>query len=184
VVSINKIEIDKTSLKNKLSSVLMFQNLDDGEISELSKICEIFQYNKDETVVTQGEVSLYLFGILDGEMGVYMQGVEEKVFMTHIQEGDVFGEASIFMDLERMADVIAESTATLVRISRDKLIDFVNRIPKAGVKIFGFVIFSLFHKLRSANKDLLFEKESNITAKELEKLKKLFPKSIKEMIEE
>lgn len=141
------------------------------------------QYEDKETIIAQHETSTFLCGILEGEVEICLKDQEgERILLATVTKGDIFGEASIFMDVERTADVIAKGTVQIVKMSREKLISFVNNTPKAGLKIFAYIIFSLIHKLKGANKEILFEKQSTVTAKDLEKLKTFFSPSIEDYI--
>lgn len=166
-----------------LKKILMFQNLTEEDIEALSALCEAYEYADAEYIVTQGSVSRYLYIILDGRCDISVKGAERRdVFLAHLDAGDVFGEASIFLEVQRTANVVADGPAKAIAVSRSNLIDFINKRPKAGLKIFSFIIYGLLHKLATANKDLAFERESNVSEDELRSLAALFPKMIDEII--
>jgi len=169
-----------------MKDVLIFQNFNDSEMNDLIKICSFFEYEVDEVIVSQDEVSTYLFAILEGLVDVRIKSEDgEYIPVSEVRGGDIFGEAAIFMDVKRTAQIVTKETATVARISRDDLINFINKQPKAGVKMLAYIVFSLLHKLKRANKELVFEKESSITADDLDRLKKFFPKfSMDEYTEE
>ena len=168
---------------NQLTDVQIFQNLEKNEAKDLFDSCEFAQYEDDEKIISQHEMSTFLCGILEGEVEICIKDQQGKhILLATVTKGDICGEASIFMDVERTADVIAKGPVQIVTISRDKLISFVNKTPKAGLRIFAYIIFSLIHKLKGANKEILFEKESTVTTKDLEKLKGFFPPSIEDYL--
>jgi hypothetical protein len=68
-------------------------------------------------------------------------------------------------------------------VSRDKLFSYCERNPRAGLKIFSFVIYSLLRRLGSTSQELAHERESVITATDLEELGACFPKSLEEIFE-
>ena len=156
---------------------MIFQNFNDSELDNFIEICSFFEYDLDEVIVSQDEVSTYLFAILDGLVDVRIKSEDGKYIpVSEVKSGDIFGEAAIFMDVKRTAQIVTKETARVARIGRDDLINFINKQPKAGVKMLAYIVFSLLHKLKRANKELVFEKESSITSDDLDRLKKFFPK--------
>jgi CRP/FNR family cyclic AMP-dependent transcriptional regulator len=165
-------------------AVRIFENLVQNELEDLFNACEFMEYNDSETIIAQNEASSFLYGILEGEVDIFIKSKEnERIPLGHVKQGDIVGEASIFLDVKRTADVVANGNVQVVKISREKIIQFANSIPKAGVKIFGYIIFSLLHKLKGANEEILFEKQSTISAKDLERLKSFFAPTIEDYIE-
>jgi CRP/FNR family transcriptional regulator, cyclic AMP receptor protein len=180
---VKKLIEDKDKLFAMMKQLLIFQNLSDAHIQELFAYCTFLEYSDEEVIVTQDTLSPYLYGILDGKVNVYMRSQENKdVHINAVNCGDVFGEAAIFIDMKRTAKVIADGPVKLLSISREKLIAFLYRFPDAGNKILIFIIFSLIHKLKRSSVDLVFEKESTVTAADLEVLRKFFPPTIEDVI--
>ena len=105
----------------------------------------------------------------------------EDVRVSEVRKGDVFGEASIFMDLPRTASAVARRPCLVVAVARDRLFAYCERNPRAGLKIFGFVIYSLLRRLGSTSRELAAQRESVVTAADLEELG-AFPKSLEEML--
>jgi len=166
-----------------LTKVRIFENLAEDELKDLFDSCEFLEYADGETIIAQDEVSHHLYGILQGGVEIHIKSKEgERILLGHVGQGDIVGEASIFLDVKRTADVTAKGSVQAVKISREKLINFVNSSAKAGVKIFGYIIFSLLHKLKGANEEILFEKQATISAKDLERLKNFFAPSIEDYI--
>lgn len=171
------INIEKSELSDLMKNILIFQNFNNDELKNLIKICSFFEYEVDEVIVSQDEVSTYFFAILEGLVDVRIKSEEgEYIPVSEVKSGDIFGEAAIFMDVKRTAQVVTKERAKVARITRDDLIEFINKQPKAGVKMLAYIIFSLLHKLKRANRELVFEKESSITSDDLDRLKKFFPK--------
>ena len=164
-------------------TVRIFENLVKDELKDLFESCEFLEYADGETIIAQDEVSSFLYGILEGEVEIFIKSKDnERVLLGHVTQGDIVGEASIFLDVKRTANVIASGTVQVAKISQEKIIQFANSTPKAGVKIFAYIIFSLLHKLKGANEEILFEKESTISAKDLERLRSFFAPTIEDYI--
>jgi CRP/FNR family cyclic AMP-dependent transcriptional regulator len=166
---------------NALKSIQIFEALSEEEVGGLFGECEFVTYEDGETIIEQNETSTFLCGILSGTVDVYSSGEEDKdIRIGGVGQGDIVGEASIFMEMQRTARVKAKATVDIARISREKLVHFVNTQPKAGVKIFAFIILSLLRKLNSVNRELVFEKESAVTAGDIERLKQYFAPTLED----
>jgi CRP/FNR family cyclic AMP-dependent transcriptional regulator len=179
-----KLIAEKEDLIEMMKKLLIFQSLSDSAINELYNYCNFLEFEAGETIVTQDTLSPFLYGLLEGNVNISMKSQENKdVYVNKVGSGDIFGEAAIFLDMKRTASVIANENVKLASISREKLIAFVYKFPESGIKLLIFIIFSLLHKLKRSSIDLVFEKESTVSAYELEVLKKFFPPTIDEVIE-
>lgn len=178
-----KLELPKQEIIGKLTHLQIFTSLSEEETGELFGCCDFSQFDAGEKIISQDEMSTFLCGILEGNVKILTVGEDgREIKLGRVGKGDIVGETSVLMDLKRTADVVAEDHVEIVIISRDKLLSFVNKFPKAGVKIFAFIIFSLVHKLKSINREMVFEKESSVTAQDLERLKEYFKPVVDDFI--
>jgi len=178
-----QIPIKRDHILEELKSTLILQNLSLDELRGVAAACEQWEYAGGESIVTQDSVSRYLYILLDGSVDIMVRGKErENVRVSAVEKGDVFGEASMFLDVRRTASAIARGPVRLVSMSREQLFEFCNANPTAGLKIFTFIIYSLLRKLSGVNRDLAVERESMVTQEDLDRLKDLFPKTIDQIL--
>jgi CRP/FNR family transcriptional regulator, cyclic AMP receptor protein len=178
-----QIDRPQAELTEKLRCLQIFANLSPSEIEHLYPLCEFQEYKTKEKIIHQDETSTFLCGILEGDVNVYATSKEgREIRLGRVHKGDIVGEASLFFDVRRTADVVADGHVEIMKISRDNFMSFVNKDSKAGVKVFAFMIFSLIHKLKNINTELVFEKESTVTPEELEKLKSFFAPVVDDFI--
>lgn len=144
----------------KLGAINIFQYLTDDEKWELLKICEIIQYEQDERIISQGEIGTDFFAVLSGAVNVSaLDNVSGKeVFLSGIGEGEFFGEAGIFRNTKRTANVSAATTTEIICIKREDFFKFISKFTSAGVKILMLFIDGLLKKLIVSNKELAFER--------------------------
>lgn len=145
---------------SKLGTISIFHYLTDDEKWELLKICEIFQYEQDERIISQGETGTCFFAVLSGAVNVsaYDAGSGKEVFLSGIGEGEFFGEAGIFRNSKRTANVSAATTAEIILIERSDFFKYISKFTSAGVKILMLFIDGLLKKLSDSNKELAFER--------------------------
>lgn len=147
----------------KIRTIDAFRYLKNDELNALLVSAETIHYAGGEVIIQQGDISEHFFGVLDGSVDVSVQELNDKaVVVSNIEKGDVFGESAIFLREERTASVIASVDTTVLRIHRKSIIAFIRAIPSAGNKILMVIILSLLSKLKNANQEIAFEKQSEI----------------------
>jgi CRP-like cAMP-binding protein len=154
---------------SKMRKVLIFRYLEDGALIRILQISNIISYKKNDYIISEGETSPYLFAVLEGSINVSVKKEEGKdIFICMIGEGEVFGEAGIFLTVKRTANVISTENTTILRIHRKDLLDFIKQQPTAGIKLLMIIIYSLLKKLRDANQELAFERKADIEQEDID----------------
>jgi CRP-like cAMP-binding protein len=167
----------------EMRNAIILQNLTPRELKRFAKACEPRDYAAGERLVEQDALGSDLHILIEGSVDISVRGKGgEDVRVSEVRKGDVLGEASIFMDLPRTASAVARGPCLVAAISRDSLFAYCERNPRAGLKIFGFVIYSLLKRLGSTSRELAAQRESVLTAADLEELGAWFPKSLEEML--
>jgi CRP-like cAMP-binding protein len=167
----------------ELRNAIILQSLGPRELRRFAKACEPRDYDAGEYLVVQDALGSDLHILLAGAVDITVRAKDgAEVRVSEVKKGDVLGEASIFMDLPRTANAVARSACLVAAVTRDRLFDYCERNPRAGLKIFGFVIYSLLRRLGSTSRELAQERESVLTAADLESLGACFPKSIEDIL--
>jgi CRP/FNR family cyclic AMP-dependent transcriptional regulator len=162
---------DKAKYLSKLKKSKIFKLLSEEALEEILKAAQILKYQKDELVISEGETSPYLFTVLEGSVSVSVKRQEgNDVIIGVIDEGDVFGEAAIFLKVKRTASVVSVGPSTLLRINRQDFFSFIKKKPSEGIKILMVMIYSMLHKLRDANQELAFERKTVLEQEDVDAL--------------
>jgi CRP/FNR family transcriptional regulator, cyclic AMP receptor protein len=170
--------IDKKEKLNYLKSykqIVALKYLKDDELKQFIKVTDIISYGKKEIIIKEGEYSPYIFGVLSGSVAVTVSEIEKEkkdddVYICTIGKGDIFGEAGIFMNVKRTANVISTDKTTIFSIHRKEFLQFIKEHPGIGIKILMLVIFSLLRKLKEANHELAFERKADIDQNDVDGL--------------
>lgn len=150
-------------LQEKIDKISIFKYLDDNEKKILLKFAHFHEYYRDEKIITQGETSYSFYALISGKLNVTINGDNEKqIFITHIKEGEFFGETGIFDDGQRTATVSAAETSQVLVIERNDFFCYIRMYPKAGIKLMMLFVNGLMKKLNASNKELVVEKETGI----------------------
>ena len=152
---------NEDSIHTQLRKSMLFKYLDDAALKEVLAVADIVHYKADDRIISEGEVSSYLYTVLDGTVNVLVKEQSGKeVYVGILGEGDVFGEAGIFLSVKRTANIVSSENTVLLRITRDALLEFIHKFPGAGVKMLLIIIYGLLRKLRESNQELAFERKS------------------------
>ncbi len=147
----------------KIKNIQIFHWLNEDELQKILLISTILHFKKGETIISQGEVGDSLYAIISGVVEVSVKDMKDKkVTICKIQQGEIFGEAAIFLTAKRTASIIAAEDTTVIQITRKDLIYFFKAYPYAGNKLLMLIILNLLNKLRHANEDLVLEKQSEV----------------------
>lgn len=138
-----------------LKQAHIFQDLDEGELARVVEVCREQKFAVGQYVFKEGEPGNRLFIIAEGEVRISrnIPGAGEEA-LAILKAGAVFGEMAIFDRSERSTDAIANTSCTLITISRsdfELLLDF-NR--DLAYKLLWSVVRLLSARLRVTNENL------------------------------
>ena len=163
--------VDRQPYLSQITKMNLFCFLTDEEIGQFLSFAEVVAYEKEEKIIHLGDVSPFFYGIVSGSVHVTLRELNDKeVFICSIQQGEMFGESAIFRSEKRTADVTSSEPSVLLRVHRKQMMSFLQNFPQAGNKILMLIILSLLTKLREANQELAFEKQSVIDVDDIDSL--------------
>ena len=154
-----------------LDKILFFKFLSEEEKKELISLSDILNYSSGEIIISEGDIQPSIFAVMNGTVNVIVKEKSGKeVFICSIGEGDVFGEAGIFLKVKRTAKVVSTENTILLCVERDKMLGFIKKYKDAGIKILMLIIYSLLRKLREANQEIAFERKSDIKQEDIDSI--------------
>ncbi|RJP89067.1 MAG: cyclic nucleotide-binding domain-containing protein [Desulfobacteraceae bacterium] len=147
----------------QIKNIQIFHWLHEDELQKILLIAAIHHYKKGEAIISQGEVGDSLYAVLSGSVDVSVKNAQqEKIAISQIHAGEIFGESAIFLASKRTAGVTCSTDTTVMKINRKDLIFYFKAYPNAGNKVLMLMILNLLNKLRHANEDLVLEKQSDL----------------------
>ena len=170
----NKIKIDKNKIFPKIKSTKIFSFLSDDELDYILTISDIYEYNPKEKIINEGDISSYLYIIISGSVSIEIKTQNKEnskgVYICSIGEGDIIGEAAIFTNFKRTANVIADDELKMFIIERENFFNFIKTYPGSGIKILMVIIHSLLNKLKEVNHELAFEREAHLDQTDIDEI--------------
>lgn len=148
-----------TTLVSFLKRVAIFRDLDEADLEALSTRFEARKFQRDETVIQEGDFSDEFFIIQSGEAKVTRGPIGEEVIITSLGPAEYFGEAALFNNVKRSANIQALEPIEALTIQRAVFEEFLEARPLAGNKILQHMLRQLFFRLEKTNAQLEFERQ-------------------------
>jgi CRP-like cAMP-binding protein len=138
-----------------LRTTAIFTDLDEGELARVAETCQEQSYRSGQAIFKEGEAGDCLFIVASGKVRIsrIIPGSGEEALAV-LQPGACFGEMAVFDRSVRSTDAIADTTCTLITISRsdfETLLEFnrdlANKVLRSSVRL-------LSSRLRQTNDNL------------------------------
>ncbi|MBN1130003.1 MAG: cyclic nucleotide-binding domain-containing protein [Chitinispirillaceae bacterium] len=122
------------------------------ELEAVAVVAEELTFRRDENIVREGDVGDSLYLIKQGRVAIAKRTPSGGFArLAELGAGDCFGEMSVIDEEVRSASVEALEPCTLLRISKDALIDVVMSAPHLGVELLKIFV----KRLRAANERIM-----------------------------
>ena len=149
-----------SSLVSELADMLMECSLfNDFPAAELRSVAHHFGSSKvDEggIIFNEGDAGTFMCIINVGDVSVLKSDSwGNKVEITVLRNGRVFGEMAVLDRERRSATCVAATNCVLLTLSKDSLDQMLLEIPKIAAKVIRTVAVSLSRRLRMADGKLV-----------------------------
>jgi len=107
---------EKSSLLESISKVPLFRNFTQSKLNSFVNSVTIENFNKGEKIITEGEEGSKFYIVKQGKIDITVK----NEYIRTLNEGEFFGERSLFVKEPRSATAIAADTlVTLYVLSKD-----------------------------------------------------------------
>jgi CRP-like cAMP-binding protein len=161
------VQLDPNDYKNLIKRNVLFRYMSEEAFFAFLHGSELMEYEDGETIISQGDVSQFLYCLIKGSVAVSAQEKGSDFFIYNLEEGEIFGEAALFLTELRIASVKSSGASLIIRIYRENLIKFISEYSQAGNRIFILVIYSLLKKLRTSTREITTVKKMYMQVKEM-----------------
>lgn len=166
-----KVIQEKRAYIEEYKKLSVFKFMSAAEILNIIAKSELALYSDSEKIVNQGDIAQNILVIVNGTVQVNVRQESGKdVYICSIEEGEIFGEAGMFLRVRRTANIVSLEDSVILSIPRSGLMEFIRENPATGNKLFLVIIHSLLKKLRETNQELAFEKACEVQFGDLDSL--------------
>ncbi|MCU0302532.1 MAG: Crp/Fnr family transcriptional regulator [Thermoanaerobaculales bacterium] len=135
-------------VRELLSSVELFAELNDSELDELTGLAQVRKLEKDTTIFHAGDPADAVFVIASGRVKVVITSSDGKEFiLTVLGPGQVFGEMALLESAPRSASVVTLSAVEVLAMSRADFQRLLDSSPRISQRLMAI----LSRRLRRAN---------------------------------
>jgi len=136
------------------------KNLRETELLTFFSFCELHRFEPDETIIAEGDVNHDFYIVVRNSVivEIHSDTTGKLTYVDTLSEGEIIGEAALFVKAPRTANVRSADDSDLLVLSRPKFFELLGEYPKIGIKLLFMIIYSLLGRLRSANEELAFER--------------------------
>jgi CRP-like cAMP-binding protein len=126
----------------------LFSTVTTRELEAVAMVAEEVLFEGGEVVVKEGEVGDSMFLIKQGTVCISKSvAAGSAARLAVLSAGECFGEMAVIDEEVRSASVVAESRCSLLRISKDALLDVILDAPHLGVELLKIFV----KRVRAAN---------------------------------
>ncbi len=134
-----------------MESLFLFEDLPYQARLRVGRIMSELYLMPGQPVMRQGAAGNTMYVVVQGEVGVVVDGKEVAV----LGEGEHFGEIALVDNQPRSASVVARGFGMLLAIDRDALREFCMMEPALGNMMLWKLLATLSERLRRANAQLV-----------------------------
>ncbi|MCH2188840.1 cyclic nucleotide-binding domain-containing protein [Candidatus Gracilibacteria bacterium] len=120
---------------------------------------ETVNLKQGETLFLEGERDNNIYIVTGGELGVYKYTSSEKKEqkkLATLGKNEIFGEASLHSNTAKESSIIADTSASLLKIDTHSGIEsLLSHHPKIGRELFEYIIHLSNNRLNQANEQIV-----------------------------
>ena len=152
--------MNQSEIINKLKKIPLFTDICENNdfMDEVSKICTIRKFKKDEIIIKEGEIGCEMFIVYDGAVEIIKRtraGDDYTVVKLKAEYNVFFGEMALIDDDKRSATVLSSVDSVFIVIEKDDFEKLGNRHPEISLPVTRVILKTLASRLRKTNEDML-----------------------------
>lgn len=154
----------QVSLKRAvLAKVPIFARLDQRELLRVMQVADTRSFGATDVLIREGERGDELYIVLSGRVIVSRGGAT----LTHLGQGQNFGEMALIRSVPRSATVVAEEPSEMLVIHRSDFFELLRREHQLGLKMLWAFVGVLADRLDQTSGELRDAKQE-LAAEEIE----------------
>jgi len=126
----------RTPVVEALASVPLFSRLPPAQLAELARVAHRQRFERGRVIVYQGEPGDTMYFILAGQVKVSLSAPDgQEAIIAILEDGDCFGELSVFDEQPRSASVIATMPIEVLTLRRQDVLRVIRQNPDLAISL-------------------------------------------------
>jgi CRP-like cAMP-binding protein len=132
------------NIRDIISDSPLFAGLPEDQIESVKDIITEKEYNKGETIFSEGEDGIGFYVVCQGMVKIYKVSLEGKEHILHIfGPGEIFGEVPVFTGKNYPANAEAIKKSRLLFLSREAFINLITKNPSLSLNMLAVLSMRL-----------------------------------------
>jgi CRP/FNR family transcriptional regulator len=128
------------NILNIISAIPLFNGLPEDQLSAIRQIGVEKQFNKGQTIFSEGDETKGFFVVVDGRVKIYKVSSEGKEQILHIFEaGQSFGEVTVFTGQQLPANAQTLTQTRLLLFPRSAFVDLITANPSLALNLLAIM---------------------------------------------
>ncbi|MEE9537475.1 MAG: Crp/Fnr family transcriptional regulator [Desulfobacterales bacterium] len=128
------------NIQNIISAIPLFNGLPDDQLNAIREIAVEKQFNKGQTIFSEGDQTKGFFVVVEGRVKIYKVSSEGKEQILHIFEtGQSFGEVTVFTGQQLPANAQTLAKTRLLFFPRRAFIDLISANPFLALNLLAIM---------------------------------------------
>ena len=128
------------NILNIISTIPLFNGLPDDQLNAIREIAVEKQFNKGQTIFSEGDQTKGFFVVVEGRVKIYKVSSEGKEQILHIFEtGQSFGEVTVFTGQQLPANAQTLAKTRLLFFPRRAFIDLISANPSLALNLLAIM---------------------------------------------
>ncbi len=137
-----------------LRRIKILAALNDAQLEHLTDFMELKRVPQWSVIVRQGEPGDAMYLVMDGELRARVLLGDQEMILSTFGPGEFFGDMSLFDQGPRSADVVANTDATLIKITAAAFDRLTREAPALATPFLQATSRTLSARIRADNKRL------------------------------
>ncbi len=123
-----------------LENVELFEELNDNQLTEVQKYCQVAEYSRGDKIFGSGEEPRYLWVVMEGQVTLQWElpgrSALPETTISRLSETMTFGWSSLVPPHKyRLSAYCATRTCKVIKIKRDALANLFEQDAEIGYKV-------------------------------------------------
>ena len=123
-----------------LENVEIFQELNDNQLTEIQKCCQMVEFSRGDKIFGTGEEPLFLWVVMEGQVTLQWEMPGRSALpeptISRLSESMIFGWSSLVPPYKyRLSAYCDTRSCKVIKIARDALVDLFDQDAEIGYKV-------------------------------------------------